>query len=307
MESRVNYTVVGGFVLTLSLALILSFAWLTVKQSDKQYKIYLAYMNESVAGLNINAPVKYNGVNVGFVHKIQLKAKNPKQVKLHLRIESDTLITQSTKATMVTQGLTGIRYINLTPGDVREVVLRRKRGKRYPVIQTEPSLFMRLDKAVSDFILDFDRVSKSIQEVLDDQNLYALKKSLANISSVTTVLAAHTAKLSSSITNLEELASNIAKASQAFPELMSDMHRSVRRVHAMAKEMQTASHEVTLTMQQTRGALAQVNQQAMPEALQSLHEFRTSMHSMQQLLSALQDNPSILVRGQKPSPPGPGE
>jgi hypothetical protein len=33
--------------------------------------------NESVAGLNLNAPVKYNGVDVDKVHRIDLDLANP--------------------------------------------------------------------------------------------------------------------------------------------------------------------------------------------------------------------------------------
>ncbi|MDP2786291.1 MAG: MCE family protein, partial [Sulfurimicrobium sp.] len=62
METKVNYTIVGLFVILLFAALVAGILWLSGgAQYRKTYDTYLAYMNESVSGLNLNAPVKYRG------------------------------------------------------------------------------------------------------------------------------------------------------------------------------------------------------------------------------------------------------
>jgi phospholipid/cholesterol/gamma-HCH transport system substrate-binding protein len=58
MESNVNYTLVGAFIIGLTIAMIVIALWLSVGLTGKQYNFYLAYMNESVSGLSANAPVK---------------------------------------------------------------------------------------------------------------------------------------------------------------------------------------------------------------------------------------------------------
>ena len=73
MENKVNYALVGGFVLLLGAALIAGVLWLASGGGfQKKYDLYLALVGESVAGLNLNAPVKYRGVDVGKVREIQL-------------------------------------------------------------------------------------------------------------------------------------------------------------------------------------------------------------------------------------------
>ena len=58
METKVNYAIVGLFVLVLATALIGGILWLSAgKQYHKSYDVYLTYMRESVSGLNLNAPV----------------------------------------------------------------------------------------------------------------------------------------------------------------------------------------------------------------------------------------------------------
>jgi phospholipid/cholesterol/gamma-HCH transport system substrate-binding protein len=77
METKVNFVVVGVFVLVLSTALIAGVLWLTSgKYYRTAYDIYQTYMIEPVAGLNVNAPLRYRGVDVGRVRRIALAPEN---------------------------------------------------------------------------------------------------------------------------------------------------------------------------------------------------------------------------------------
>ena len=78
MENKVNYAVVGAFILVLVGAMIAAALWLASGGAfQKKYDLYLAVEDESVAGLSQNAPVKYNGVDVGKVKQIHLDTDNP--------------------------------------------------------------------------------------------------------------------------------------------------------------------------------------------------------------------------------------
>ena len=73
METKVNYTIVGVFVLLLGGALFGVALWLSAGgQFQRDQQRYHAYFDESVAGLNRNAPVRYRGVEVGRVIDIKL-------------------------------------------------------------------------------------------------------------------------------------------------------------------------------------------------------------------------------------------
>ena len=106
-----NYTLVGAFVLVLGAVLIGVLLWIAAGGSvRKQVDHYLAIEEESVAGLNLNAPVKYQGVEVGKVTDIQLDPTNPEKVRLTFAIAHGTPIKADTVAVLKTQGLTGIAY-----------------------------------------------------------------------------------------------------------------------------------------------------------------------------------------------------
>jgi phospholipid/cholesterol/gamma-HCH transport system substrate-binding protein len=149
----VNYALVGAFVLFLSGVLVAGILWLAsggLFQKDLVY--YWAFEDESVAGLNLNAPVKYQGVNVGKVETISLDPNNPERVILLLAIEQGTPIQIDTIATLKTQGLTGIAYLELSGSKKGSPTLQVTANNAYPVIPTKPSLNTRLENVLTELI-----------------------------------------------------------------------------------------------------------------------------------------------------------
>ncbi|HID45743.1 MAG TPA: MCE family protein, partial [Chromatiaceae bacterium] len=89
MESKVNYTIVGLFVVLLTSGLLGFAYWLAKHGSQEDYVTYRVYMSESVAGLTTDAAVKYRGVDVGTVTRMELAPDNPEHVMLTLHIRQD--------------------------------------------------------------------------------------------------------------------------------------------------------------------------------------------------------------------------
>ena len=151
MEEKVNFAVVGAFVLILGAALIGAVLWLSSGQSyGTSYDIYQVYMRESVSGLNLNAPVRYHGVEVGRVRKIALAPDDVEQVQLTLAIAHGTPVKVDTVAVLQTQGLTGIAFVELKGGTHDSPPLEARTGEPYPVIKAGPSLMVRLDAGLTD-------------------------------------------------------------------------------------------------------------------------------------------------------------
>src|SRR6185369_14184257 len=139
IETKVHYPLVGLFVLVHSTVLIGIVLWLASGGAFRQkYDTYLAIEDESVAGLSLNAPVKYNGVDVGKVREIRLDTDNPERVRLLFAIERGTPIKEDTVAVLKIQGLTGIAYVELSGGARESPPLRASAQSPYPVIRTKP-------------------------------------------------------------------------------------------------------------------------------------------------------------------------
>src|SRR2546426_97348 len=99
METNVNYTAVGAFVLLLITLICVGIIWLARGLSFVHFTTYAVYMEESVSGLSVDAPVEFNGVPVGTVSNVSISRRNPRLVKLLLTIKDGTPITQGTVAT----------------------------------------------------------------------------------------------------------------------------------------------------------------------------------------------------------------
>ena len=100
METKVNYALVGTFVICLVAAIVLTVIWLSAGFSAQDNAIYKVYMTESVSGLNIDSPVEFNGVGVGSVERMEISADNPNLVILLLKVKSNTPVTEGTTATL---------------------------------------------------------------------------------------------------------------------------------------------------------------------------------------------------------------
>ena len=170
MNNKVNYRVIGSAVLV-GFILLFGFAyWMLKPSNDEAMQKYLIYFNESVFGLNLDAPVKYRGINVGKVIRLRINPKNTEQVEVTVEILKSTPIKENTVAKLTAQGITGLTYINLTQGDNDAPPLRAKAGEEYPVIKTVPSFFKHFERSLGDVSTQLSETLFKTQKLLNDTN-----------------------------------------------------------------------------------------------------------------------------------------
>ena len=215
MEANVNYTVVGLFVITLTATFVFGIIWLSSGAYwGEEYKTYQVFMQESVSGLNIDSPVEYNGVNVGTVSQIAIDHKNPKLVQVLLSIKQSTPITLGTRAKLDARALSGIAYILLEDKGTNMTPLVAQPGQHYPVITTTPSLFVRLDTALTQMNNSFQQLSTSIRALLNKENLESVKELLKSSQSVMQQLETQTIPITYHVMeNLENITQNLSGVS----------------------------------------------------------------------------------------------
>lgn len=304
METRVNYAIVGAFVLLLGSVLVAGVLWLAAGgMVEKEYDPYLAVENESVAGLNLNAPVKYNGVEVGKVEAIRLDPENPERVILRFAIERGTPIRTDTVAILKSQGLTGITYVELSGGSRDSPPLGITAGNPYPVIRTQPSLGARLENVLTSVLGKLDSTSNNINAILSDENQTAFKQALADIASVAHTIAQRRAALDAGMTDAALTLNNTAQASAQFDPVIRRIERSAAAVEKMGNEVALAGKTVNAI-----GAdVYRFTAETMPELERLLGELSVLATSLRRLTEQTERNPSGLLFGRRPVPEGPGE
>jgi phospholipid/cholesterol/gamma-HCH transport system substrate-binding protein len=182
METNVRYTVAGTFVLAMLALIVLAVIWLSSGFSTEKYSFYTVYMKESVDGLNKDGPVEFNGVEVGTIDDMIINAKNPQNVELRLKVKSTTPVSMGTKAKLALKGaVSGSAYILLEDKGTDKKPLVKKADERYPVIETSPSIIVRLDTTLTQINEGFHKMSAAVQSLLSPENLQSIKKLLQKL------------------------------------------------------------------------------------------------------------------------------
>ncbi len=308
METKVNLPLVGAFVLALGSVLIGVVLWLASGGAfQTRYDLYLAIEDESVAGLNLNAPVKYNGVDVGKVRTITLEPGNPQRVNLLFAIEQGTPIKEDTVAILKTQGLTGIAYVELSGGAQASPVLRVVPGHKYPVIRTKPSLSTRLENMLTTVLSKLDTTSGAIDAILSDANRAAFSSALADIAVVARAVAARRETINSSITQAGRTLGNTSQASVQLGPVIERIGRSADAVEKMGDALALTGTSAGKAVDAAGADVKRFGNQTLPELERLMGELSVLATSLRRLSEQTERNPRGFLFGRQPVPDGPGE
>lgn len=303
-----NYAFVGAFVLVLGAVLIGIVLWLAAGGAlQKKYDLYLAIVDESVSGLNQNAPVKYNGVDVGKVRQINLDPANPERVILLFAIERGTPIKVDTVAVLKIQGLTGIAYVELSGGARDAPPLGIVAGNQYPVIRTKPSLSARLENVLTNVLAKLDSTSNNINTILSDENQAAFKGALADIATVAHTIAARKNTIDAGMADAARTFENTSRATAEFGPVIERIGRSADAIEKMGIEAARASTSAGNTVDAVGADIKRLTAETLPEVERLLGEMSVLATSLRRLSEKIEGSPGGLLLGRRAVPPGPGE
>jgi len=329
MEDKLNPTLVGAFVLLLGTGLIAAVLWLAAGVGGgKPMVAYQSVIAESVAGLNLDAPVKFLGVDVGKVRGITIDPHNPRQVRLDLLIERGTPVRQDSEAVLKSQGLTGIAYVELGGGSAAAPLLEPGPDGAPPLIRSKPSLSARLENVVGTALASLDRTTANLNALFDADNRAALKSTLADVSALMHTLAEQRGQLAGITSDIATTARHAAQASaklgpaldtagpalaQVGPALervgpaLAKVEAAAASIDRMAQDAGRASQRAGQAADAAAGAVQELGSDTLPSLATLLAELRPLVASLRQLSEDLRSQPSSLLLGGAVRAPGPGE
>ena len=319
---------VGLFVLIMGTALVTAGIWLSQAVEDKKYRTYATYYSESVSGLHENASVTYLGVDVGKVRDIGLDPDDPGRVRVLLDIEEDIRITADTIAILRSQGITGLAHIELTGGTRESIPLAASTDLDYPEIPTGPSLFVRLDQAVTTIIDQLtdtakhvDQVATRIEMLLDDENQAAIAETLQHVEQITGEFAERALDLEGTMAEIDRILVNAANASEDFPDLVQHgqhvlttadeallgVNEAAARIDTAAQTFDQTSTTVGEVLVDAREDLSAFTHNTPAQIELLINELQQVSESFRRLSLDLERDPNMLLFGRPEPEPGPGE
>ena len=322
MDDKVNYAFVGAFVLALGAALTAGVLWLAAGLGGKrQFDVYESVFAESVAGLNIDAPVKYLGVDVGKVRQIAIDPRNPNQVRLRLLIERGTPVKRDTEAVLKTQGLTGIAYIELDGGSPDAPALVAQEEGGLPLIHSKPSLAMRMESEIGGVLSNLNRLAGNLNALLDGKNREALAQTLADARTLMQTLARQRGAIGAGLADAARAAAGAASAAAQLAPTLGRIDASAQALQGMAENVDRAATDVTRAadtitraadaatrgVDAATGAVRHFDRETLVETQHLLAELNALTAALRRTVEHLRQQPSGLLLGSPTTPPGPGE
>jgi phospholipid/cholesterol/gamma-HCH transport system substrate-binding protein len=300
METKANYVLIGAFTLAIGIFGLLFALWAANYSSEKEWRTYRIVFNEAVTGLSEGGSVRYNGITVGTVQHLSLAPNDPRQVLAQVRIGADTPIKTDTKAKISQDGLTGPTFIQLSGGSPGAPRLVAASEDAIPVIGTEPSALQNIADTANRLVTRMD-------QVLSEENVARISKSLDNIEAMTGAIAMQKEDLGALVVNAREASEQLKQTLETTNGAITRLDEEfVRKLPALTakldrtlSQLEAASNNANALIAENRAPLSNFTQGGLQQVGPAITELRTLIRDLRRVASHLDNNPAGYVLGRQ--------
>lgn len=280
MENRPYALIAGLFAILLSIGIAISFWWLgNAHTPEASYKMI---SRSRVLGLNEQAAVRFRGVTVGHVEKIELDEKDPLAIDIEISVDRRLHFTRGVHGNLAGQGLTGLSYIELDDDGHDN---RPLGDAPIPLAESDMTAMIESGKQamaqITEITNNTNRLLKKINLVLDEDGLRHVRIMLKNMEDVSA--------------RLEPLLKSSTETLEAARPVLSKFDRTLN-------DISRTSANFNDTLDEMRKIGVNVNEETLPRINQLSHQLNEDAVSLNRLLNTLDDHPESMIFG-KPRPP----
>jgi phospholipid/cholesterol/gamma-HCH transport system substrate-binding protein len=284
---------------------------------------YFVHFQQSVSGLEVGAPVKYNGVTVGRVESVGLNPKDVSEARVEVSLDEDTPVKKDTKAVLNLQGITGLKFIELIEGS--QASPRLEEGG---VIPAERSTLDMLSDSAGGIVRKVDDLLANLVVITGPENQRRLAVVLEQAEEATRT-GNRLLKLNASA--IDRAIGNVVAATDELPLLLAEARDTVEAVRYTVTGL-VDPQQVARVLERLDDTIAAVQQRvgskelgeaiasytrladratmlvdhadltllrARDDLLRALDELVTGIESFSDFATMLRDDPSALIRGRR--------
>lgn len=308
MEPRAHHVLIGLFtVLALGGALLFAL-WMGKSSLDRNDTWYEVVFDRAVSGLAEGNAVQYSGIEVGNVAELHLDPKDPRRVRALIRIDASVPIKADTRASLALANITGSMNIQLYGGTPESERLVGNR-ENPPVIRARPSPLSSLLSNSEQLMIRFNRLLDGASELLSDDNVAHLSRSLANLEQATARLsgdeldlAALGERVEATLIQAEATLATYARLGERADRLLDEEGRRTlsRAERAMASLEEGAGRLARLTADHEQEIARGL--QGIGELDPAMRELHAALRALNRLVRRLEDSPADTLLGRDPLP-----
>ncbi len=316
MDSKVNFTLVGAFLFTFILALIGFAFWLgkygMESQSSDYYKVYL---DESISGLNVESSIKYKGLHIGVVKEISINPTNSEQIEILLEVFGGTPIKEDTIAMLESQGITGLKYIDLVGGAKDSKLLKSKKDE-IPIIKSKQSFFGSLGDSTQDITQKANILLSKLNLLFSQNNINKVSSVIANADRLTNNLNNTVVKTDKILDNeiqiiikeFEQFSKHLNTTLVKTDKLMdNDLKITLNKVSTASDTTHEAFREFGQLIKDGKLDLKGMTSESLKKFDILMLELGITMQDAQKMIYNLSDSPSDIIFKSRSDDFGPGE
>ncbi len=300
MERDARYTAVGAFVILVVTMAAMFVYWYSEGRDRRSYVPYEIYFLGSITGLSEGGSVRYLGVEVGKVRRIQLDPRSATRVQVVVEIDQETPVSERTTAELSSLSLaTGLLYIDLRQNPGNREMLPPVPSERYPVISTVRSNFDSFLNSLPELAGNITILLERAQEIFSPANSKALADMVKNLHAASerlpgTMQGIDTLLQDADLTSTE-VRKLVASLQNATNELGPNVLQLTERLNSTADNLEKTSAGLHRFVEDNRGAVGSFAQDGLPQLQRMVEEARDAAAEFRELSRSLKVNPSQLI------------
>jgi phospholipid/cholesterol/gamma-HCH transport system substrate-binding protein len=247
---------------------------------------------KSVAGVDLKAPVKIAGVEVGKVEDIRL---SDNMAKLILRINEGVRIPEDSEAVVRTVGLMGEKYIEIVPGSPKA---RRLRDGEDIAKSSVPTDMDQLFSQVSDAISDIKGVTSSLNKVLGgEEGRESLQAIIDNIRGISESLsdAISENRLGRMLENIEAFSKDLRDISSQNREALN---QTIANLEEFSRVLRERTPEISDSLKVAADNLSEILKENRGDIKDTVENIRVASNKLQDTLDSITNVSKKIEKGE---------
>jgi phospholipid/cholesterol/gamma-HCH transport system substrate-binding protein len=225
MTSRSQKVRLGVFLLVSGLIAVSAIVTLAGMRLWNPRERYVIRYTESISGLELGSAVKMQGVRVGQVEHIKIDG-DTRHVMVSLALTPGTPVTKDTKAVLKSMGITGMQFVELTPGGPHSPRLPPNRPDS--LIEPGPSMLETLTGQATVIGVKSEAVLNNLLQMTNEANRARFERLMDNLDKLAVTWEQlsrdNGPKVGRILANLDEISSSL-KQTSALVAAMADENR----------------------------------------------------------------------------------
>jgi len=252
-----------------------------------------------VSGLGKGAEVQLNGIKVGEITHIALDKQDANLVIANLQVEAGTPVRVDSTATPVTQGITGVKFVQVSPGSPNQPLLRKVSKLHPPIIASRRS-------GMEDLMNDATRLTANgadalgrVNRLLSDGNIGTLSGTLSDVQATTAELKARKSMFASmqhAMANLDRASAELQQTLVAARGTLGTKDKGVLAdLTVTTGELRRTAVDMHALVNKSDGPVTELSNSTIPEMTAALDSVQKAADRLDSLAFKIEQNPKSLL------------